>query len=334
MCQMNSKKWLVVVIELVLIVIGDLSKVDKDDQSQGIASFLTNQSKKPGEQVIESGDGQNRILVINVHGVINSSEFSQGYSHELTLHAIEQLEKDPTIKAVLLSLDTPGGGVYETREAYDWFKEVKEKVDVPVYASMGSVAASGGVYYAMLADEIYATPETMTGSIGVIASLTNIEGLYNKLGLKEKVYKSGEFKDMNSATRPSTKEEDQLMDTMMKESFDGFKQVVMEGRDMTESQVREIADGRVFTAKQAVENKLIDGILYEREVIEKMKEDLNLSNPEIFQYQSPSSGWLSFLPFSEFKSSLASFGKSELEKTVDEMEKLSKTKIEYRWEGY
>lgn len=331
---MNSKKWTVIVIAVILIVATSLSSIgvprlEEENYSQNFLAMLG----RPVEMIEEEGSSGERILKINVEGAIDGSESTGGYSQETTLYAIEQIKEDPTIQAVLLNLDTPGGAVYEIREVYDLMMEVKEKTGIPVYASMGSMAASGGVYYAMMADEVYASPETWTGSIGVITSILNMEGLLDKVGLEERVFKTGEFKDIGSSTREVTEEEEKTFQSLIDDSFDRFIQVVMDGRGMEEKAVREIADGRIFTAEQAQEIDLIDDILYERDVIEKIKADLGLDNPQIFYFEKQGSSFTSFLPFMD-AGFINRLGKSELEKTMEEIEELSEIQVEYRWEGF
>lgn len=331
---MNSKKWAVIVLAIILLVATSLSSIGTStfDEENYTDNFLSRLGQ-PVEVIEEEGSTGSRILKINVDGTIDGLEQPGGYSQETTLYAVEQIQEDPSIEAVLLSLDTPGGSVYEIREVYDLMMKVKEETDIPVYASMGSMAASGGVYYAMMAEEVYASPETWTGSIGVIMSTLNLEGLFDKIGLEERVFKTGDLKDMGSASREITEEEEEVFESMIDESFDRFVQVVMDGRDMEEDVVREIADGRIYTAQQAQEIDLIDDILYEDQVIDKMKSDLGLENPQIFSFEKPSSSFTSFLPFMD-ADLISRLGKSELEQTMEEIEKMSQLQIEYRWEGY
>ena len=331
---MNSKKWAVIVLAIILLVATSLSSIGTStfDEENYTDNFLSRLGQ-PVEVIEEEGSTGSRILKINVDGTIDGLEQPGGYSQETTLYAVEQIQEDPSIEAVLLSLDTPGGSVYEIREVYDLMMKVKEETDIPVYASMGSMAASGGVYYAMMAEEVYASPETWTGSIGVIMSTLNLEGLFDKIGLEERVFKTGDLKDMGSASREITEEEEEVFESMIDESFDRFVQVVMDGRDMEEDVVREIADGRIYTAQQAQEIDLIDDILYEDQVIDKMKSDLGLENPQIFSFEKQSSSFTSFLPFMD-ADLISRLGKSELEQTMEEIEKMSQLQIEYRWEGY
>lgn len=331
---MNRKKWTVIVIAIILLVATSLSSIGTStfDEERYTSTFLS-LLNQPSEVIEEEGAANERILKINVDDVISGMEQAGGYSQETTLYAIEQIKEDPSIAAVLLSLDTPGGSVYEIREVYDLMMKVKEETNMPIYASMGSMAASGGVYYAMMADEVYASPETWTGSIGVIMSTLNVEGLFEQIGLEERVFKSGDLKDMGSSTREITEEEEEVFQSLIDESFDRFIQVVMDGRDLDEEAVREIADGRIYTAQQAQEIDLVDDILYESEVIEKIKSDLNMDNPQIFYFEKQGSSFTSFLPFMD-TNFISRLGKSELEKTMEEIENMSHVQIDYRWGGY
>lgn len=329
---MNTKRWIVVALAIILVVASSLSaigleQVNTDDLT---ASFSDLFKEEASEHIVESGDPDQRILRINIEGAIG--ENSPDYSQELTLQATELIREDPSIKAVLLSFDTPGGSVYLTREVYDLFMEIKAETGRPVYASMGSMAASAGYYLATMADEIYATPETLTGSIGVILSGANVEELYDKIGVDPFVIKSGELKDMGSGARPMTDEEEEIFQSYIDESFDRFVQVVVDGRQMDEGRVRELADGRIYTAQQALDNGLIDGIQYERDVIEKIKADIGVEEAEVFELQADPLSLSSQFPFS-FGSFFKGSDKSELEKTLDTIEDQAKIRLEYRWEG-
>src|SRR5699024_7994229 len=153
---------------------------------------------------------------------------------------------DETIEAVLLKVDSPGGGVYETAQIYKRLMEVKE-LDKPIYVSMGNMAASGGYYAAMPAEKIFATTSTITGSIGVIMESINYSELAEEYGVKFNTIKSGKHKDIMSASREMTDEEHDILQSMIDEMYGEFVDVVSEGRDMDEKTVRKLADGRIYT---------------------------------------------------------------------------------------
>lgn len=144
----------------------------------------------------------------------------------------------------------------------------------PVYVSMGSMAASGGYYISAPADKIYASPETMTGSLGVIMHGYNYEKLAKKYGVEFETIKSGPHKDIMSPTREMTGEEREILQNMINNSYDQFVKVIADGRGMTENEVRKIADGRIYDGRQAKENHLIDDFGHLDDVIAAMKTDI------------------------------------------------------------
>lgn len=332
---MNKKRWIVIAIALVLLVASSLanrpaSRTDttSDWTDQQVRAIL-NADNRVREVIIEEGIKDDRIMIIPVEGIIG--ETNATYNHELILAAIDQIAEDETIKAVLLTIDSPGGAVYHTQEAYGRFQEALTQRDIPIYASMGSMAASGGYYYAMVADQIYAAGETITGSIGVISSYYQIDDLMDQLGVENVVYKSGELKDMMSSSRQPTSEEEQVMQDITQEMFDTFVDVVVSNRPMDESQIRQLADGRIYTGQQAVENGLIDEIGYEKDALQTLKEDFDLEDAQVFQLASTSSSFTSLLPF--LSESDSSDYADQVSKIIHQLEGLQDIKFEYRWEG-
>ena len=189
-----------------------------------------------------------KIGVIEVFGVIADSR-----------QVIEQLHDfrdNDSIKALVLRIDSPGGGVGPSQEIYDEVKSVD--VIKPVVVSMGSVAASGGYYIAAPAREIIANPGTIIGSIGVIMEFTNVQELLDKIGLNSVVVKSGEYKDIGSPTREMTVAERAILQDLIDDVHSQFVESVADGRNMEETVVRSIADGRVFSGRRAMEIGLVD----------------------------------------------------------------------------
>lgn len=334
---MNKKKWIVVAFALILLIASAFANKNKatmedflnQKQSAQLTGLLNNEPVYE-EKVREEGSSEQRILVIPIEGAIGPTNVS--YNHELILDTIEQIRTDETIKAVLLEIDSPGGAVYHTREAYDLFKEVLAEHDIPVYASMGSMAASGGYYYAMLADKVYASPETITGSIGVIASSMNVEELYKKIGVKPQVFKSGDLKDIGSGTREMTDEEKKVMQGYIDEAFNRFVQVVTEGREMSEERVRELADGRIYTGTQAKENGLIDDLAYYRDVVEIIREENNLADAQVFEKIESYSNFNNFFPTGFMESETPDYAE-QFDKILNRVEEETTPHLEYRWEG-
>ncbi len=217
-------------------------------------------AKQWREQVI-SGNGTDRVLVLYVSGVIgvdgDASFLSDQISHSQLLSQIRQARQDPLVKAVVVRVDSPGGGVVASSEIHQALQKLREDGKVLV-VSMGTVAASGGYYISAPADSIYANPDTLTGSLGVIVSSVNYEEAFDKLGLEQVVYKSGEFKDILSPARDPKPEEQEIIQTFVDEAYHGFVTVIQEGRNIPRETVLELADGRIYSGRQAKELGLID----------------------------------------------------------------------------
>jgi len=197
------------------------------------------------QKTIPIGD---RVALIRIEGVITDSRE--------TTEELKEYVKNPSIKAIVLRVDSPGGAVAPSQEIYEEVRKAVAKKKVLV--SMGSVAASGGYYIASPATRIIANPGTLTGSIGVIMEIPNIEGLMNKLGIKTEVIKSGKHKDIASIFRGIGKEEREILQGVLDNVHTQFIKAVAEGRKMLPSDVEKIADGRVFTGEQALKAGLID----------------------------------------------------------------------------
>lgn len=192
----------------------------------------------------------NAVGVIEMKGMIADST-------EINDQLRDFLEND-RIKAVVLRVDSPGGVVGPSQEIYEEVKKFAAKKKLVV--SMGSVAASGGYYIAAPATMIYANPGTLTGSIGVLMKLTNVQELFGKIGLNSFVLKSGKFKDSGSPVRPMTDEERQLFQGVIDSMHGQFVRAVAEGRKLPIETVRNLADGRIFSGEQAQQVKLVDKI--------------------------------------------------------------------------
>jgi len=245
------------------------------------------------EQIVE-GTGPDRVAIIEVNGVIASGSgggdiFSAGVlAAEDWIGQIEQATDDPQIKAVVLRVNSPGGGVVASNEIHRALKDLRA-AGKRLIISMGDVAASGGYYIAAAGERIYANADTLTGSLGVIASVQNMEELYDKVGISATVYKSGEFKDIGSATRQPTAEENAIWDALIRQAYNGFVDVIAEGRGLARETVLQIADGRIYTGKQALDLKLIDALGNEEDAIAGAKELAGLQNALVVRYtQVPS----------------------------------------------
>ncbi len=189
-----------------------------------------------------------KVALVRIEGPIVDSK-----------NAIDEIKgyaKDLSVKAIVLRVDSPGGAVAPSQEIYEEVRKAVSKKKVVV--SMGSVAASGGYYISSPASRIIANPGTLTGSIGVIMEIPNIEGLMNKVGVKTEVIKSGKHKDIASIFRGMGKEERMILQGVLDDVHEQFIKAVAEGRKMLPDDVRRLADGRVFTGRQALEVGLVD----------------------------------------------------------------------------
>jgi len=193
--------------------------------------------------------GSDKVALVKLEGLMVTSE---RLVEELTDYA-----EDSSVKAIVLRIDSPGGGVVVSQEIYNAVKNAR-KEGKKVIASLGTVAASGGYYVAAAADTIVANPGTLTGSIGVKMEFANVEKLLEKIGVKGMVVKAGEYKDMGSPFRDMSPQEKKLLQDVIDDVHTQFIKAVAEGRNMPETDVRAIADGRIFTGRQALDLKLVD----------------------------------------------------------------------------
>jgi len=193
---------------------------------------------------------EDRVALIRIEGVILDSQ--------QTITELKRFADNPLVKAIVLRIDSPGGGVVPSQEIYDAVQRIRNKNNKAVIASMGTVAASGGYYIASATDRIVANPGSLTGSIGVIMETANVEGLLKKIGVEGIVVKSGKFKDVGSPLRKMTDEEQALLQSVMDDVHMQFIDAVAEGRALEVSAVQALADGRIFTGRQAKEAKLVD----------------------------------------------------------------------------
>jgi protease IV len=290
---MNGKRWAALGIAGILFVISVfvnfLSSFAFSEMDSAFSDmFVADEGMM--EEVLEEGDAFSKIVVLTVNGTIqdtgSASPFldSAGYSHRQFMEQLNYLKEDNTVKAVILRVNTPGGGVVESAEIHDKIVEIQEETKKPVYVSMGSMAASGGYYISAPAKKIYASPETMTGSLGVIMQGVNYSGLAEKYGVEFVTIKSGPYKDIMSGSREMTEKEREILQEMINNSYEGFVKVISEGRGMTVDEVKAIADGRIYDGRQALELNLIDGFGHLEDVIEVVKKDEKLNDAQVIQY--------------------------------------------------
>lgn len=201
------------------------------------------------------------LLVLELKGMIVSGGDESAFAKVGTAgwlnRQLRRAEKDSHVKGVLLRINSPGGTVATSQEVQQTVLSFR-KSGKPIVVSMIDVAASGGYYVACAADKIIALPGTITGSIGVIMNLYNLQGAEQKLGIQADVIKSGKFKDIGSFSRPMTAEERELLRGIIADSYDQFVNAVSEGRHMDLEKVKQIADGRIISGRQAKELGLVD----------------------------------------------------------------------------
>ncbi|MGN7943254.1 signal peptide peptidase SppA [Virgibacillus sp. 6R] len=292
---MNGKRWGAIGIAAGLFVFSIIISTTFTflNQSEMFSEAFAAANAEFSEEVIEEGTSLDKILVLNVNGVIQdtgedvTSFFSSpGYNHQTFLDMIEAAGEDNHIKGVILRVNSPGGGVVESAEIHKKLIELKEKSKKPIYVSMGTQAASGGYYISTAADKIFAAPDTLTGSLGVIMQSVNYGELAEKFGVKVETIKSGPYKDIFSPTREMTEEERKILQAMVDNAYQGFVNVIAEGRSLSEEDVRKIADGRIYDGRQAKENNLIDELGYFDDTVAAMKKDLKIENAQVIEYGS------------------------------------------------
>ena len=198
---------------------------------------------------IEEQGAENRIGVVGITGLISDSQH--------IVYQVKKFSQDKRIRGIVLRIDSPGGSVGPSQEIYDEILKARKSGKI-IYASMGTLAASGGYYIASAAEKIFANPGTLTGSIGVIMAFSNAKRLMEKIGLQPEVIKAGEYKDIGSPARAMTKKEKSLLQSVVSDVHQQFIEAVAIGRDISIEEVTKIADGRILTGRQAHSLNLVD----------------------------------------------------------------------------
>ena len=238
-----------------------------------------------------SGTGTARIARIDVDGVILQrivSPFSTSVaSAELVIEKLRTAAADQTVEAVLLRVDSPGGGVTASDRIHQEVARLRKKKKVAVL--MGDTAASGGYYLSVAADRIFAHPTTVTGSIGVIMTTLNIHEAAKEIGVHSVVVKSAERKDLLSPFKPLEEiEQDKVVyQKVIEHLYDRFTRLVSEGRGLSLESVKQLADGSVYNAQTALRSKLIDAIGYEVEALDWLKAQIKKDDVTLFEYVRP-----------------------------------------------
>jgi protease IV len=240
-----------------------------------------------GEEGI--ADGGAKIGVIAIDGVIS------GDLAERTVRQLAKYGDDPSIKAIVLKVDSPGGGVASSQEIYEEIKRVRSRGKL-VVASLGSVAASGGYYVACVADRIFANAGSVTGSIGVIIQLANAADLLRKVGVESTVITSGPFKDTGNPTRALRPEERQVFQSLVDDVYQQFVEAVAQGRNLPVGEVRQAADGRIYTGRQAKDLRLVDELGSFQDAITYAASTIGIvGKPKLVQEGKERFWWLKFV---------------------------------------
>ena len=241
--------------------------------------------------VVEAPGAEGKVALIEIEGVI-ADEAEGGLLQardSLLVSVVEKLKKaeeDPAVKAVVLRVDSPGGGVTASDILYREIRAFKARKKVPVVVMLMDLAASGGYYVAVAGDRIVAHPTTVTGSIGVIALHVSLAGLLEKIGVRVETLKSGPLKDMVSPFRGLGDEERRVLQQLIDQMHERFVAVVAEGRAglLTEAEVRRVADGRILSAPQALAARLVDRVGYLEQALEEARGMAGLRAAHVVMY--------------------------------------------------
>lgn len=342
---MKKKQWIGIVVAGVVFIAVCATGIFSNVVQSKLTEKADTKSKTSTSEMLSSiwGSSEEKVTlpeedfvgVLNIVGTIQANSSNNisltgsddgQYNHNLYMKYVDELEKSKNNKAILLYVNSPGGTVYESDELYLKLMEYKEKTKRPVYAYFGSQACSGAYYISMAADKIYTNRNTWTGSIGVIVSLTNYKKLYDKLGIKEIDITSGKNKSMGSGGLDLTDEQYDILQSLVDEAYDQFAGIVSEGRGIDIATVKKIADGRIYSAKQAKEKKLVDEIGTEDELKALIQKENKLSDDVVYDTaKSSGSDFLSNLMGSVQKI----MPKSDSELAVDIIENKGKGVLMY-----
>jgi len=216
-------------------------------------------AKKDGGGLL-GGGGEPAVGWIAIHGVIANSDSGKPWDRgvEQWVRRLRAMSEDKDVKAIVLDINSPGGSVGAVQELYSQIERVRKEKHIPVVALFDDVAASGGYYIASACDKIVAHPGTLTGSIGVIFDVANVQGLLKKIGVSMDPVKSGKHKDIGSPARPMTAEERALLQSLIMDAYGQFVGAVSEGRKIPVEKVKPLADGRIYSGRQALDLHLVD----------------------------------------------------------------------------
>ncbi len=245
------------------------------------------------KQTVVEGRGWNKIALLDITGFLTDIPASRPFAPPVTVlsdikEKLRKIEKDRRVRGIVLRINSPGGTVTSADTMYREIRLLKTKRELPVVALMMDAAASGGYYVAVAADRIYAQPTSITGSIGVIVQKFNVHDLLSRIGVQNTPVKSGVHKDMGSPFRPGTEAETRLLQEAIDSLHSRFVDTVSKERDgLTRDQVAALADGRIYTAGQALQHGLVDAIGYLDDAIEGVKEMAGVDAARVVLYNLP-----------------------------------------------
>lgn len=291
---MDKKRWWALGIFLVLIIVymtSSLGNLNEEKQAtNALTKYISGNEANWKTTVYQQGKGS-KLALLKLEGIIMENDVNTGltstYNHKVFLKQIEAAYADPDIKGIILQLNSPGGGVYESDEVYNRIMELKGQYKKPLVVYMSQQAASGAYYIAMAADKIYANRNTLTGSIGVIISTFNYSELAKKIGVQDVTFKSAANKDLLNPLRPLTPQEQTIMQSIVDESYNYFVDVVAQGRKMNREEVIKLADGRIYSGAQAKHLGLIDEMGYLQDAIKGTAGMAKTSDPQVLLYENP-----------------------------------------------
>lgn len=286
---MEKKKRLIALIATAIILILSMTfgksisnKENKSEEKldENLYSLIDNSLVLGKKSVVKPGNSSETIQVIKIKGEIGESMTLEDDPYSV-INQIKKAKENTNVKAILLEVDSPGGGVYESSEIYNSLLESKKDI----YVSMQRMATSGGYYISAPAKKIYANTETITGSIGVIMSSLSAQKFLNDNGIKNQIIRSGNQKAVGGLTEDMPQDTIDIYKEINKETYNRFVDIVAKGRNMDKEKVLSLADGRIYSASQALENGLIDNIGTKKDLIEEIKKESNLTNPTIIEYK-------------------------------------------------
>lgn len=324
MIENNKKRWIAAGIALMVCLVSIFSSARFEEQSKNLRSTALDKFNMMDEEILFGTNPMNRIFVIPVEGAIATDD-----ANEYIVEKLKEAEEDESCSGVILRVNSPGGSVYASERVAKAIKKV-QAAGKPVYSVMQEMAASGGYYISAPCDRIYASNETLTGSIGVIMSGYSLEGLFEEYGIKQQNITSGKMKDAGSIGRDMTKEEKEYFQALIDSSYDRFVDVVAEGRDLDEKSVRTLADGRVYDGSQALENGLVDEIGDLELAVKEMTEGYQLTDPMVVEKNYYYSIFSRFFPGVNQKFSMP---KSDLQVIQELMKENTMTPM-YLYGGY